>query len=100
MKTVRILAALVLMLAISTATNAQAGRSRIQHKRIAQGVRNGELTRNETRQLASEQRNIRLEKREARADGVVTPAERREIRRDKRHASRNIIRKKHNRRVR
>ena len=100
MKTVRMLAALVLMLAISTATNAQAGRSRIQHKRIAQGVRNGELTRNETRQLASEQRNIRLEKREARADGVVTPSERREIRRDKRHASRNIIRKKHNRRVR
>ena len=100
MKTVRVLAVWVLMLTISTATNAQAGRSRIQHKRIAQGVRSGELTRNETRQLASEQRNIRLEKREARADGVVTAAERREIRRDKRHASRNIIRKKHNRRGR
>lgn len=100
MKTVRVLAVLVLMLTISTATNAQAGRSRIQHKRIAQGVRSGELTRNETRQLASEQRNIRLEKREARADAVVTAAERREIRRDKRHASRNIIRKKHNRRGR
>ena len=100
MKTVRVLAVLVLMLTISTATNAQAGRSRIQHKRIAQGVRSGELTRNETRQLASEQRNIRLEKREARADAVVTAAERREIRRDKRHASRNIIRKKYNRRGR
>ena len=100
MKTVRVLAVLVLMLTISTATNAQAGRSRIQHKRIAQGVRSGELTRNETRQLASEQRNIRLEKREARADAVVTAAERREIRREKRHASRNIIRKKHNRRGR
>ena len=81
---------MVLMLTISTATNAQAGRSRIQHKRIAQGVRSGELTRNETRQLASEQRNIRLEKREARADGIVTPRERREIRRDERRANRNI----------
>lgn len=100
MKTIRILSALVLMLAISTTTNAQAGRARVQHRRIAQGVISGDLTHNETRQLANQQRNIRMEKREARADGIVTPRERREIRRDERRANRNICRKRHNRRGR
>jgi hypothetical protein len=100
MKTVKFFAAFALMLIISTATNAQAARSRIQHKRITHGVRNGELTRHETRQLARQQRHIRQEKREARADGVVTPGERREIRQDTRRANRNIVRKKHNRRDR
>ena len=100
MKTVKFFAAFALMLIISTATNAQAVRSTVQHRRIAHGVRSGELTRHETRQLARQQRNIRQEKREARADGVVTPGERREIRQDTRRANRNIIRKKHNRRDR
>jgi len=100
MKSIKFLSAFIIMLIISTTTNAQAGRSRIQHKRIAAGVRSGELTRRETRQLAAQQRDIRLDKREARADGVVTGNERREIRKEKRHASRNIYRKKNNRRER
>lgn len=100
MKTVKSFAAFALMLIISTATNAQAGRSRVQHKRIAHGVRSGELTHHETRQLARQQRHIRQEKREARADAVVTPGERREIRQDTHRANRNIVRKKHNRRDR
>lgn len=99
MKTIKFLTAFVLMLIISTGTNAQL-RSAGQHKRIAQGVRSGELTPHETRKLAREQRNIRHEKREARADGVVTAGERREIRHDTRKANRNIFRKKHNRRER
>lgn len=100
MKSIKFLLAFISMLIISTATNAQAVRSRVQHKRIAHGVRNGELTRHETRQLARQQRNIRQEKRAARADGVVTPGERIEIRQDTRRANRNIARKKHNRRDR
>lgn len=99
MKTFKLLSVIVLLLAISTSGFAQAGRSGVQHKRIKQGVRSGELTRVETRQLAKEQRNIRHKKREARADGVVT-GERREIKQDKRQASRHIARKKHNRRNR
>lgn len=100
MKPVKFFAVFALMLIISTATEAQVLRSRVQQKRIAEGVRNGELTRHETRQLQRQQRHIRHERREARADGVVTTGERREIRRDKRHANRNIFRKKHNRRDR
>lgn len=100
MKTLKLLSVIALLIALSTSGFAQAGRSGVQHKRIKQGVRSGELTRVETRQLAKEQRNIRHKKREARADGVVTPGERREIKQDKRQASRHIARKKHNRRDR
>ena len=100
MKTVKFIGVFALMLLISTATMAQSGRSRFQQKRITNGVRSGELTHHETRQLARQQRHIRHEKRDARADGVVTSCERREIRKDTRKANRNIIRKKHNRRER
>ena len=100
MKAVRLLAALILMLTISTAANAQGARSGIQRRRIAEGTRNSELTRHETRQLARQQRRINMEKKEARADGVVTRREKREIRRHERRANRNIRRKKHNRRER
>ena len=84
----------------SAITNAQTGKTRIQHKRILHGVRNGELTYHETRQLTRQQRNIMQKKRNARADGIVTSCERRDIRQDSRRANRNIARKKHNRRDR
>lgn len=71
-----------------------------QQKRIHQGVRSGELTRGETRKLEAEQKDIRQDVRAAKADGVVTRAERREITRDQNQASRDIYRKKHNRRER
>mgnify|MGYP003460283555 FL=1 len=89
MKTIKIFTVIVLMLMTSSITNAQTGRTRVQQKRIAHGVRNGELTRHETKQLTRQQRKIRQEKREARADGIVTPGERREIRQDTRKANRN-----------
>mgnify|MGYP006888938091 CR=1 FL=1 len=100
MKTIRVFTVIALLLALSTQGFAQSGRSAVQRKRIAHGVQNGELTRVETRQLAKEQRHIRHKKRIARRDGVVTPGERREIRQEKRQASRHIARKKHNMRKR
>ncbi len=100
MKTIKFFTVIVLMLMTSSITNAQACRTRLQHKRIAHGIRNGELTFHETRQLTRQQRNIRLIKREARADGFVSPSERRIIRQETRRANRNIARKKNNRRDR
>ena len=100
MKTLRLFSLIALMITICLQGFAQTGRPAVQQKRIVHGVQNGELTRAETRQLAREQRHIRHKKRIARADGVVTPGERREIRQDKRQASRHIARKKHNRRKR
>ena len=101
MKTTNLLAAVLatafaLPVFAQTATPALNQNQRNQEARISQGVRSGELTNNEARNLQSQQQAIRGEKRAAKADGVVTPAERQKIRRDQRRASRAIYRKKHN----
>lgn len=99
MKTKILLSAIILALSVSSA-EAQAGRQVKQHKRIKQGVKSGELTRAEAVNLRNGQKEIREEKREARADGVVTPVEKQEIRQDQRKESRKIYRKKNNSRTR
>ncbi|MDH5413548.1 MAG: hypothetical protein OEW87_05370 [Flavobacteriaceae bacterium] len=71
-------------------------RERNQTKRIVHGVKNGELTKNETKQLARQQREIRRTERRAKADGIVTRNEKRELRRKQTKANANIYRKKHN----
>lgn len=73
---------------------------RHERQRIKQGVKSGELTRRETRTLAVQQKDIHQDKKEARADGHVTGAERKHIRKDERKANRSIYRKKHNARDR
>lgn len=67
-----------------------------QAQRIQQGVASGELTKREATALRVEQRGIRAEERAFKADGVVTPVERKQLRRDQREASRHIYKKKHN----
>lgn len=101
MKT-KLLASLALIFCIGLGNvNAQTVKSsRHERQRIKQGVKSGELTRAETRTLAYQQRDIHQDRKEARADGVVTRAERRHIRKDQRKASRSIYRKKHNNRDR
>jgi hypothetical protein len=90
----------LLIMLIGTSQAQTARRGVQQHQRIKQGVRSGEITRTEAANLRNGQREIRQDVREARADGVVTPGERREIKQDQRQESRKIIRKTHNRRDR
>ncbi len=98
--------ALVALLAVTSIANAQTRTPVINHRehrqerRINQGVRSGELTKTEAHHLRADERNIRSDKRMAKADGHVTGAERRQLRRDENHTSRAIYRKKHNDRVR
>ena len=66
-----------------------------QAMRINQGVKSGELTKQETRRLVREQKHIQHEKRLAKADGKVTRRERKHIRREQRVANRDIYRQKH-----
>ena len=75
-------------------------RERRQSNRIRRGVNNGPLTRREARHLRAQQARIRAHERHARADGRVTARERVSIQRQENRASRNIYRKKHNRRNR
>jgi hypothetical protein len=70
-------------------------RQMTQKHQIKQGVRSGQLTREEARGLRQEQRAIRKTEREYRSDGVFTRAERRDLRQDQRAASRHIYEQKH-----
>lgn len=71
-----------------------------QRHRIRQGVKSGELTKAETVNLAKQEKENRQEVKAAKADGVVTAEERKEIKQDQRKTSRAIYRKKHNNRDR
>jgi len=81
-----------------TATPHVTKRQLRQQARIEQGVRSGELTPRETRRLELQQGKIQADKRKAKADGVVTPAERAKLAREQNRASRTIYRLKHNER--
>lgn len=75
-------------------------RQKHQRDRIVDGVRDGELTKGEVRDLAKGQKRIRRMKRRAAEDGEITDKERRRIRRAQKRQSGKIYRKKHNRRNR
>ncbi|RZK18233.1 MAG: hypothetical protein EOO56_16475 [Hymenobacter sp.] len=97
-------AAACLLLAAATLTQAQTpvsnARQQNQRARIRQGVASGELNRREAARLRGREAGIKAEKRAARADGVVTPGERQDIRRTENSASRAIYRQKHDGQVR
>jgi hypothetical protein len=98
--------ALVALLAVTSIANAQTKTPVINHRehnqvrRINQGVRSGELTKSEAHHLRTRESKIRNDKRMAKADGHVTGAERRHLRKEQNRVSRAIYRKKHNDRVR
>ena len=71
------------------------GRQHLQHDRIAQGVRSGQLTKEETAKLRQEEKSIRQEERAYRADGKLTPAERKDLHLDLNKTSKDIYQEKH-----
>lgn len=66
-----------------------------QQARIQQGRQSGELTNKETVRLEAQQAKIQHDKKVAKSDGAVTPAERQKLQREQNRASRNIYRQKH-----
>ena len=74
-------------------------RQQNQAQRIDQGVQSGALTSRETRTLDARENKIANDEAAAKADGVVTPAERTRLRGEERRTSRAVFRKKHNARV-
>jgi len=97
---------MVALLAITSMAQAQTRtpvvnhRERVQERRIHQGVRSGALTRNEVRHMQMRERKLNRDRRMARADGRVSVAERRHLRREENRTSRAVYRHKHNDRVR
>jgi uncharacterized membrane protein YebE (DUF533 family) len=102
MKAKFLAAAIVLGAMFTTTVSAQTvhQKSKNQRHRIVQGVKSGELTKAETKNLVKDQKAIHQEVKAAKADGVVTKEERKDIKQDQRQESRKIYRKKHNARDR
>ena len=66
-----------------------------QQKRIEQGVASGQLTPKETVKLEKREGKLEADKLSAKADGTVTTAERRKLRREAKRTSRAVARQKH-----
>jgi hypothetical protein len=93
-----LLAVVILLGAVINSADAQTVRqhSKNQRHRIAQGVKSGELTRAESRNVVKDQKEVHQEVKAAKADAVITRNERKDIKQDQRQNSRKIYRKKHN----
>jgi len=86
------------------ANTAQYGNSKVgqrrenQQDRIAQGIKNGQLTAGETAKLENQQKGINQQVKADRAanGGKLTPGEKTQINKEQNAASKNIYNKKHN----
>lgn len=79
----------------TTRTPRVSARQHRQSQRISQGVNRGELTRSETKELIKGQKETSRMKKNAKADGVVTMEERKEIRQKQNEESNKIYEEKH-----
>ena len=70
-------------------------REQNQKSRIRQGVKSGELTRNETRHLRKEEAKIGTFEQKAKSDGEISKKEARKLDRFLDKASRDIYKQKH-----
>ena len=66
-----------------------------QKNRIKEGVKSGELSKDEAQTLRQEQKAIRQEEREMKSDGTFTKEERKELHKELNEASQNIYEEKH-----
>jgi len=82
------------VLPVSAATVPQ--RQRKQEHRIDRGVRNGKLTPKEQERLHDQQSVIALERAQAKRDGKITRRERADMQHDLNRLSKDIHRKKYN----
>lgn len=78
-------------------TSSNIGTIKNDRQRIKQGVRSGELTKPETARLAAQTIKLKNEREAYKAVGVITTAERKDYRKDKKRVSRNIYHQKHDR---
>jgi hypothetical protein len=77
------------------AVNPVDSREQNQRTRIRQGVKSGELTRNETRHLLKEEAKIRTFERKAKSDGEISAKEKAKLDRFLDKASKDIYKQKH-----
>jgi hypothetical protein len=96
----RLLFAAAIAIAAAVTTQEASAQSYQQRQRINQGVRSGQLTRQEARNLRAREAQYRQAERAAWADGRVTPRERAYLANLKRSNSRAIYYNRHDRQQR
>ena len=92
------IATAVLISTISFAQQREDWNLRGERKRTAQGIQSGEINKKEAAVIHKQARDVKQAKRNALADGVVTPKERAKVAVQDRQLDRTIKRAKHNRR--
>lgn len=95
----RTLIAILTVLFATSVFAGEVGRRQVhQQKRIAQGVKSGQLTPGETANLEHKEGKIQKEKVEMRKDdgGKLTTADKAKLNHQENQVSRDIYRKKHN----
>ena len=95
MKKFLLLLVMVMFVGFASDTFGQRYNDRGDRRRIRRGIRSGQITRDEARELRARQLQLREARRAARADGTLTPEERRVLRRDERAHDRLIRRARH-----
>ena len=71
-------------------------RMKRQKNRIKQGVKSGQITKDEATELKQDHKALRTEIKDAKKDGVVTKDERKQIQKDENTESKKIYDLKHN----
>ena len=94
MKKFLLACALCMTFGLASDALAQGRHHRDERSGIRRGVRSGQLTRDEARQLRQRRRQIRQERRDYRSDGTYTRDERRDVRRDRRELGRDVRRER------
>jgi hypothetical protein len=88
--------AIIFSMGISAADAQIKDHAQNQKERIKQGVKSGELTKNETQNIIQDEKEIRQDIKLAKADGDITRDEKMIILKEQKQVSREIYRKKHN----
>ena len=97
----KLIVAIVVLMTAGVFAHAQTATPKVtkrqihQQQRIKEGVKSGELTKPEARRLEAREAKIQHDKRVAKSDGVVTPAERAKLAHEQNKASRRIYKQKH-----
>ena len=75
-------------------------RQKVQHHRIHQGVKSGEVTKGEQKVLNHQMHDVKQDAKLAKSDGEITQPERKMIAKEQNRNSKMIHRAKHNNRKR
>jgi uncharacterized membrane protein YebE (DUF533 family) len=85
---------MVAFTAICFIASAQQGNT--QKERVKQGVKSGEVTKEEAAGIREERKEVRATVKDAKSDGVVTKEEKKEIKEQRKETNKAVVRAKNN----